>query len=73
MVKSRRLKCAGHVARLGRYTEFGKCSFEGYGRIILRWILERYVVRIGGKCNKLRIFPVAGFGFCALNLWVLVQ
>jgi hypothetical protein len=51
--------CAPGQGRKGMHTEFGTENVRledfGYDRIPLRWILQRYVMRIGGGGNRLKI------------------
>ena len=67
VIKSRRIRWAGHVARMGKgeaYTEFwwGKLRERDHlgdrgvdGRIILRWIFRKWDVRVWTGSSWLRI------------------
>jgi len=72
MIKSRRMRWAGHVARRGRgevYTRFWRgnlrerCHLEDAGvdgRLILRWIFRKWDVELWTGSSWLRIGKVGG-------------
>jgi hypothetical protein len=72
VIKSRKIRWAGHVARIGRgetYTGFwwGKLMERDHsedpgvdGRVILRWIFRKWDVRVWTGSSWLRIGTVGG-------------
>ena len=72
VIKSRRMRWAGHVARMGReevYTGFWWGNLKEIdhlgdpgldGRIILRWIFRKWVVGVWTLSSWLRIGTVGG-------------
>jgi hypothetical protein len=64
----------GLVARMGRqgmYTEFwwgnflenGFLEHEGNQRITVKWILGKWMVKIGDRWNWLQIMPIGGLWY----------